>query len=135
MDLLVHMAETEQDLCARFGTALRSARTARKWSQAQLAELLDVSVDYVGMLERGERLPSFAVAIHVAEVLGTSVVALLGAPLAEPWQEEAVALLRSLDPGARELVVAMLRAAAATAPAAQGEAATGPGPPKRRRPR
>ena len=128
------MAEKERDHAARFGAALRSARTARKWSQAALAEQLDVSVDYVGMLERGERLPSFAIAIHIADVLGTTLVALLGAPSADAWQDEAVALLRSLEPGARELVLAMLRAAAATTPGGKPKPKATRGRPRARRP-
>lgn len=109
------MAETEQELVRRFGQAVRAARKMRGWSQATLAEQLDVSVDYAGMLERGERLPSFAVAIRVAEVLGTTVVQLIGEPKHEPWLEEAIALLRSLPPGPRETALAMLRGAASTA--------------------
>ena len=108
--------ETEQEFAARMGAAIRQARAARKWSQATLAERLDVSVDYVGMLERGERLPSVSVLFQVATLFGMSVLELITAPTAESWAAEAVALLRVLPDGSRSLILTMLRAAAAEAP-------------------
>lgn len=108
--------DTEQDFAARLGAAIRRARTARQWSQATLAERLDVSVDYVGMLERGERLPSFAVLFQIAALFGVPPLDLLSAPADEPWVAEAVGLLRALPPDARAMVLSMLRAAAGTAP-------------------
>lgn len=109
--------ESEQDLADRIGSALRAARTARRWSQATLAERIDVSVTYVGMLERGEKLASLPLLVQVAQVLGVGVARLLGEPAADPWLEEAVELLRALPANSRSIVINMVRAAAATAPA------------------
>lgn len=110
------MAETERQLVARLGASIRRARTARRWSQATLAEKLDVSVDYVGMLERGERLPSFATLIRAAELLHVTVVGLIGAPEHDPWTSEALELLGALPTSMRDTVIGMLRAAVASAP-------------------
>jgi transcriptional regulator with XRE-family HTH domain len=127
------MAETEAELAARLGAAIRRARTARRWSQATLAEKLKVSVDYVGLIERGERVPSLAVVIALARMFGASVVDLLGAPADDPWISEALALLRALPAPARELVLGMLRGAVATSAALETQGARSGTARKRRR--
>jgi transcriptional regulator with XRE-family HTH domain len=108
--------DSEQDLANRIGAGLRGARQARRWSQATLAERLDVSVTYVGMLERGEKLASLPLLVQIARVLGVSVARLLGEPAAEPWLEDVVELLRALPSGSRDMVINMVRAAAASTP-------------------
>jgi transcriptional regulator with XRE-family HTH domain len=97
--------DSEQDLADRIGAAVRAARAARRWSQATLAERLDVSVTYVGMLERGEKLASLSLLVQVARVLGIGVARLLGEPAADPWEEEVVELLRALPAGSRDMVM------------------------------
>jgi transcriptional regulator with XRE-family HTH domain len=109
--------DSELDFAAHLGAAIRQARTGRKWSQAVLAERLDMSVDFVGMLERGERLPSFVTLFQLATLFGIPVLDLLRPPAGEPWVEEAVALLRALPEGSRDMILTMLRAAAGAAPA------------------
>jgi transcriptional regulator with XRE-family HTH domain len=43
----------------KFGQRLRMIRLARKLSQEQFAELLDISVDFLSLIERGINAPSF----------------------------------------------------------------------------
>lgn len=124
--------ETERELSQRFGRNVRNARAVRKWTQETFAERAGISFEYVGMLERGERLPSLDMLIRVAQALGTSVADLLGKPDAEAWEEEVLTLLRSMSTGSREMVVTMIRAAAGapgSAPAAPAPAAAPPAPP------
>ncbi|MGH7434838.1 MAG: helix-turn-helix domain-containing protein, partial [Polyangiaceae bacterium] len=40
------------------GTRIRAQREAMGWSQAKLAEVVDLTPNYVGALERGEALPT-----------------------------------------------------------------------------
>jgi predicted ATPase len=56
-----------------FGSWLRSRRLARRWTQEELARRLDYDVTYVRKIEWGERRPSEALRVRVAQVLGLPV--------------------------------------------------------------
>jgi transcriptional regulator with XRE-family HTH domain len=43
----------------KFGHRLKSIRLARKMSQEQFSELLEISVDFLSLIERGINAPSF----------------------------------------------------------------------------
>jgi transcriptional regulator with XRE-family HTH domain len=43
----------------KFGNRLKSIRLARKMSQEEFSELLDISVDFLSLIERGINAPSF----------------------------------------------------------------------------
>jgi transcriptional regulator with XRE-family HTH domain len=101
---------------ARLGAAVRQLRRARGWSQAALAEKLELSTDYVSLLERGLRLPALPVLLAMADVLGADLDGLVGRNQRAPaWMEQAVALLRAVPVDARPAVLAMLRGVAASA--------------------
>ncbi len=53
----------------RIGSRLRKAREAKHLTREQLAEMLDLSDGYIGMLERGERMPKLATFLDIIEVL------------------------------------------------------------------
>jgi DNA-binding XRE family transcriptional regulator len=58
---------------------LRQLRTARGWTQAQLARRAGITVPYLSMLESGvRREPSLSVLRRLARALGVPTVALLG---------------------------------------------------------
>lgn len=59
--------------CREFGSWLRSRRLARRWTQEELARRLDYGVTYVRKIEWGERPPSEAFRVRVAQVLGLPV--------------------------------------------------------------
>jgi transcriptional regulator with XRE-family HTH domain len=59
------------------GDRIREARKQKAFTQEQLAEKLDVSVESVSHIERGTRLPSIQVFIKIIEVLGVSADYLL----------------------------------------------------------
>ena len=52
---------------------LRELRAARRWSQADLADRLDVSRQTVNAIETGRYLPSLPLAIGMARYFGTTV--------------------------------------------------------------
>ncbi len=53
----------------RIGSRLKKARVAKHLTQEQFAELVGLSVGYIGMIERGTRMPSFATFLDIIEVL------------------------------------------------------------------
>lgn len=61
----------------RFGNKVRLLRQERQMTQEALAELLGKSVEHISFIERGERAPSFAMILKLAEVLEVSVPQLM----------------------------------------------------------
>ena len=55
---------------------LRELRGARQWSQADLADRLDVSRQTVNAIETGKYDPSLPLAFKIGEVFGESIEAL-----------------------------------------------------------
>ena len=61
----------------RFGEALRRRREAAGLSQESLAAEAGLHRNYVGLLERGKRVPSILVVEKLATALGTTMSGLL----------------------------------------------------------
>ncbi len=55
---------------------IRELRADRGWSQATLADLLDVSRQTVNAIETGRYDPSLPLAFAIARVFGTSIEAI-----------------------------------------------------------
>ena len=58
---------------------IRDLRAARGWSQAALADLLDVSRQTVNAIETGRYDPSLPLAFAIAKVFETSIEAIFTA--------------------------------------------------------
>lgn len=99
-----------RDLGARLGNRIRARRELLGLSQAQLAEAAGVTPNYVGVLERGEKLPALETLEAFGEALGTSIGELLGEDEPDRWADEAVALARAVPTERRALALALLRA-------------------------
>lgn len=61
----------------RLGQMIRSKRVKKGLTQLQVAQSACVDRNYIGMLERGERNPSFLSLLKIAQGLGLSVQQLL----------------------------------------------------------
>lgn len=59
------------------GKNIRAYRQAKKLRQEDLAEKTGLSANYVGMVERGEKIPSLETFICIANALGVSADMLL----------------------------------------------------------
>ena len=68
----------------QFGAVVRRKRLAAGLSQEALSGQAGLHRTYVGLLERGLRMPSILVAKKVAEALGTTMADLLGEVEREP---------------------------------------------------
>jgi transcriptional regulator with XRE-family HTH domain len=59
------------------GTNARTTRLSRRLTQKQVADRIGVSPEFYGRIDRGHAMPSVPTLTHMAEVLETSVGALL----------------------------------------------------------
>lgn len=60
------------------GANLRKARKQKGLRQEDVAERAELSVNYVGAVERGERIPSLETFISLLNAVGTSADIILG---------------------------------------------------------
>lgn len=61
------------DIKKRFGSRLRRIRRNKDLTQEQLAIQVGVSLNYIGLMERGEKAPSFEMVQKIAEVLEVDI--------------------------------------------------------------
>ncbi len=57
----------------KFGQRLRQIRLTRRMSQEKFAETLDISVDFLSLIERGRNAPSFETLEKIARRLRVPV--------------------------------------------------------------
>lgn len=60
-----------------FGGTVRQLRTAKGWTQEDLADAADLTTTYVGQVERGDKVPSLTVVLKLARGLGVPPTNLL----------------------------------------------------------
>lgn len=70
MILIVGMSKEELQI---LGKIIREKREARHLTQVELAEKAGVDRNYIGMVERGERNPSYLSLHKIAKGLGLTV--------------------------------------------------------------
>ena len=59
------------------GSNIRKYRLDKKMMQDTLAEMTDLSANYIGMIERGEKTPSLSTLVSIANALGVTADMLL----------------------------------------------------------
>jgi|GraSoiStandDraft_36_1057302.scaffolds.fasta_scaffold2526361_1 transcriptional regulator with XRE-family HTH domain len=64
---------SDKELQRNFGKRLRYFRRDRDLTQEQLAELVDLSVNFISMLEKGEAAPSFDTITKLTNALNVDV--------------------------------------------------------------
>lgn len=92
---------TVSDIGKRIGQRIRELRTQRveKWTQEDLAERAKISVSFLSMIERGERVPHVETLAAIATSLGVTLSELFaGADHAATDSED---LMRPLNEFAR----------------------------------
>jgi len=75
-----------QEFTERFGQRVAELRRRHGWTQAKLAEKLDVGDAYVAKLEVGMRRPSFDLMYHIGLVLGVPARELFNFDDGTEWQ-------------------------------------------------
>lgn len=69
--------------CVRLGERIRTCRKAKGLTQEVLAEMVDISVPFMGYLERGDRVPSVQTFIALCNALDASPSYLLANELSD----------------------------------------------------
>lgn len=54
------------------GDNIRKKRLSKSWKQATLAEKVDLSNSYIGMIERGEKVPKLETFVHITNALDST---------------------------------------------------------------
>jgi transcriptional regulator with XRE-family HTH domain len=62
---------------ARFGAVVNRLRLERGWSLVDLSKVTGMNAIYLGVLERGENVPSLTTILRLAEALGVSAALLV----------------------------------------------------------
>lgn len=79
------------------GSNIRKYRKAQKLRQQDLAEMVDVSVNYIGMIERGEKLPSLETLIAIINTLKVSADMVLADVIDTGYKTKESLLSEKLD--------------------------------------
>lgn len=76
------MRAKAEDVLKDMGASIRRRRQAlgREMTQERLAEKAGLSVSYISMIERGERMPTLETLAALAPVLGSTLPGLFGSP-------------------------------------------------------
>jgi len=96
----------DTELARTIARAARSARTARGMRQADAAEVIGVSLEFYGRIERGGTLPSTPTLRSMAQALGVSADPLLGltTKTGAPGGQPAPTAVRDTAPALRRLL-------------------------------
>ena len=98
---------------ARLGARLRAQREALGYTQAKLAERAGVSPNYIGVLERGLKLPTLDTLVLIAKALDMSPAELLGdVRPKDPWLDDVLAVASAIPEARRAIALAVLKCVA-----------------------
>lgn len=95
------------------GKRIREARLKRKMTQDQLSEKADISLYYLGEVERGAKTPSLKVLVAIADTLAVSIDSLLRDTVSTGnvyVNNEVTRMLDTLTPKQRACAVEILEA-------------------------
>lgn len=84
------------------GKQIREARLQKSWNQDQLAEKTNLSLAYIGMIERGEKIPKLETFIRIINTLEISVDVVLQDVLVNGYQVRMSRYLEKMDQLSKE---------------------------------
>lgn len=79
------------------GQRIRGERQKLRMTQAQLAEKINVSTNYIGQIERGDRKPSLETLVDICNELGTTINYLLADNLTTPCDNIIVEVVNTMN--------------------------------------
>ena len=84
------------------GKQIREARLQKSWNQDQLAEKTNLSLAYIGMIERGEKIPKLETFIRIINTLEISAGVVLQDVLVNGYQVRMSRYLEKMDQLSKE---------------------------------
>ena len=84
------------------GKQIREARLQKSWNQDQLAEKKNLSLSYIGMIERGEKIPKLETFIRIINTLEISADVVLQDVLVNGYQVRMSRYLEKMDQLSKE---------------------------------
>lgn len=84
------------------GKQIREARLQKSWNQDQLAEKTNLSLAYIGMIERGEKIPKLETFIRIINTLEISADVVLQDVLVNGYQVRMIRYLEKMDQLSKE---------------------------------
>ncbi len=84
------------------GKHIREARLQKSWNQDQLAEKTNLSLAYIGMIERGEKIPKLETFIRIINTLEISADVVLQDVLVNGYQVRMSRYLEKMDQLSKE---------------------------------
>lgn len=100
----------------RIGRRLRARREAQGLTQAQLAERVGITDNYLSAVERGVKLPTLVTLEAFAKALNVQPSDLLATSKGDPWIDEFVDVGSAVPRNLRPMALAVLRAMSASRP-------------------
>ena len=84
------------------GKQIREARLQKSWNQDQLAEKTNLSLAYIGMIERGEKIPKLETFRRIINTLEISADVVLQDVLVNGYQVRMSRYLEKMDQLSKE---------------------------------
>lgn len=79
------------------GKRIRFYRESKKWTQEEFAEKVGLSLTYIGMLERGDKIPKLETFISIANTLEVSADMLLADVLTTGYSVKSTEMTSKLE--------------------------------------
>lgn len=84
------------------GENIRKKRLAKSWKQGTLAEKVDLTTSYIGMIERGEKIPKLETFVHIANALDSTADELLEGVLNRGYEIRMSEYIKKIETLSRE---------------------------------
>ena len=79
------------------GKRIRFYRESKKWTQEEFAEKVGLSLTYIGMLERGDKIPKLETFIRIANTMEVSADMLLADVLTTGYSVKSTEMTSKLE--------------------------------------
>jgi len=109
---MIRRTEESIELCKQVGERIRAGRLARGWSQAKLAEKVDLSLPHLGAIERGKSQIMISTLKKISEALNVSTDSLIRPNISDrrtEYQNEFGLLVKDCSPEEIEMLSRIVR--------------------------